>query len=760
MIARGTTEKDMHDLTSIDILQTYGNDHSLIDNPWAVATVEKMKGTYLSARAKDEYNTFRQSQEPAKTAEEEVTRYNKFTQDYFGKAAEKASDITAFKTGYFENHPADQAEFAGRRLQELEVERKGIAQGSVQASLGTVISKSPTLSGEDLTKAVSDVFADTRMLGFSIPEKAKLAKEAMIDLAQSDPDFEKIKTMSEKVVIGAKPDGTLVHLGEVVNLHDVQQLAEQRTTQLFGVKVQTSLEELQGMTKEEANAKFAEWQVNDPHWFNVMSPYRDNVYRYQVEQEKKKLAAAFAASEQSYIKEQSVGILRNQFKAYLAGSNKDASNKVVAASYGDLPKITYSHRNSQGILVEKTKDWSVEEVNSFVDDRLNEIMGNPNLDSGQKTAQAMKLLSWGPAKHYTDSVKMQLNNAIDTITVDKLPTGEDGKARLSDQLQTAVQMYNTNPEDFHNMMGDDVTKKLETIQLLSQANGGDMRAAVGLYAQGRERAKDKEFTKNMDAAILGYLGGGTLASLAGFMDLQGNEVKANVSLASNRSVMERVEGLAKWLVYSGVDPAEAVQSAKAAAQKTHYIWKDTAIPRSIFNGINSSQRVKVGQQVLDYYFDKFVSDTGVDPQHIITTFDNTRGVFRLTGGGGYAAYTLNDIAYSGNYILSQAEASQGVSLEEARRLQQGKIGLPNPENGPKGLNTKSLSNMQKNWEKNTGISQPSGGIQFEIPSPDGLSISEVDNTNMKDDADAASPSLWKILRYKASGNNPYYDPSK
>jgi len=135
--------------------------------------------------------------------------------------------------------------------------------------------------------------------------------------------------------------------------------------------------------------------------------------------------------------------------------------------------------------------------------------------------------------------------------------------------------------------------------------------------------------------------------------------------------MERVQGLAKWLAYSGMDVEQAIDTAKTTAQKTHYVWKDTAIPRAIFNGINSPDRVKVGQQVLDYYYDKFQKDTGVASDHISATFDVNRGTFRLTGGGGYATYSLNDIAYSGNYILSQPQAAPpGVTLDEALALRE------------------------------------------------------------------------------------------
>jgi hypothetical protein len=665
-IARGTSDKDMKDLTAIDILQTYG-DHTLSDNPYAVATVEKMRGTYFGARVKDEYNTWRQSQEPTKNADEEIARFNKFHQEAYGKAVSKTSDPTAFQKGFFESHIADQADFAGKRLGELEVERKQIATGSIQASLGGVTSKARLMAPEDLTKAASDVFADTRLTGFSIPERVKMAREFAIDLVQATGgDYAKIEAMADKVVIGSKPDGTPVRLSDNLNMHDISQMAEQKTSQVFGEKVQKSLEDLQGMTKEEANAKYAEWQQSDPHWFNVMIPFRDNVYNYHKSQEAKKLAAKFASWEQEHIKAQSSSILKSQYRSFLAGETKDASGKVVAASYGDLPKITYKHRDKDGNLVDKTKDWTVEEVNSFVDEQLKAIMSNPNTDSQRKTAESMKLLDWGPASHYKDSVKMQLNNAIDTMTVDKLPTNDNGQAQLSDQLQSAMQMYQTDPEMFYKMMGADVSHKLETIQLLSQANSGDLKQAVGLYAQGRDRAKDKAFTKESDLNVMDRL---ATASLSGFLDLAGNSVSIKTGLAGNRSVMERVEGLAKWLAYTGMDPSEAVESAKAAAQKTHYVWKDTAIPRSIFNGINSPDRVKVGQQVLEYYLEKFVGDTRADPKNVTTTFDVNRGVFRITGGGGYAHYNLNDIAYSGNYLLSQPqETPVAVTLEEAREL--------------------------------------------------------------------------------------------
>jgi hypothetical protein len=756
-IARGTSEKDMRDLTAIDILQTYGN-HGLSDNPYAVATVEKMRGTYFAARAKDEYNTSRQSEEPAKTADEEVNRFNKFQQEFYGKVVGKTSDVTAFQKGFYENHVADQADFAGKRLGEIETERKQIAQGSIQASLGEVTAKAHLMTPEELTQAVSDVFADTRLIGFTIPERVKLAREMALDLAQSTGDYDKIQAMADKVVIGAKPDGSPVLLGQNLSLHDIQQLAAQRTSQMFGENVQKSIEELLGMTPEETNAKYAEWEKTDRPWFNVMTPYRDNIYKQQKILEQKKLAARFAVQEQQYIKDQKDVIYTQQYQAYIAGNDTDSSGTQVATTVSDLPGVPFQHRNSDGILVNKIEPLTKEYVNAKAANQVRWITNDITIGSDEKARRILKVLEWGPHKSFTDSVKTQIVNAIDSISVDKLGNDANGQLVLPEQVQLAFQMNNVDPDTWHKVIGEEASSRVELIQLLAQANNGDLRKAVGLYAQGRERANDREFTRRMDADVMDRL---ALTSLSGFQDLQGNDVKINVSLAANRSVMERVETLAKWQVYCGLSPEKAVEAAKTAAQKTHYVWRDTAIPRSIFNSINSPERVKVGQAVLDYYFDSFIQSADVEPSFVLATFDVNRGIFRLAGGGGYVHYSLKEIADTGNKFLSELrESPQGVSLEEARKLQKAKVAIPNPENGPKGLSQNALTNMQRNWEKNTGIAQPTGGIHYEIPSPDGMSISEIDNTSLSDHPEGNSPPLWKILRWKASGNNPYYNPYK
>lgn len=666
-IIAGRSEEDMKKLTAIEMLNNYGQ-FQLADNPYAVTTIEKMRGKYLGAKAKNDYEAEIVAKEGrAKTSQEEAERYDKFIRERYKEYMGVASDQQAFEKGFFDNHIVNQLEQTHLQIKAKSEEYRAIAIGTTQANLSEIVAKAPTLKSEELIEAINQTFAESRLSGVDIPTRIEITKQFLKEYAQNHGDYNTIETIAKSVVIGTDANGQSVKISEVIPMGDINKLAEMRTTQIFGEKVQKSLKELQTMTPEQANKKYEEWQQTDPHWFNVMLNYRDNIYQFHEKREQQKKIAEFRQAAKGYARKMSFEVLENQWNAYQTGNNKDVQGFVVASSYGDLPKFEYTYVDDDGTTTTKRYEWNKEDVNNYVEYKLSQIKAE-NLTPEERSAKTMKLLTWPPAKHYSDSLKMVIQNSLDTISVDKLPTDAEGRPQLTEQIEDAVQMYRTDPEAFQHLFGQKTTNDIEAIQLLSAATN-DTKQGVALFAMSRDkRSNDPEFFKNKKTEVTNRL---SSSRLTGFLSVDGGQTDLNVGLATNRSVFRRVEALATTLSLTGMDSAQAVEMALNKVRENTYVYKDTAIPRTVFNGIMTDNKAAIGKQVLDYYVWKFQQDTGTDPRYISTEYDIDRGVFRINNESGrYATYTINDIAYSGNYILEQMaqgkwnQGGRNITLDE------------------------------------------------------------------------------------------------
>ena len=766
-IVSGRTEGDLKKLTAIEMLHNYGN-FDVSDNPYAIATVEKMRGKYFGAKAKEDYMSQRSQQPPAKTADEEVQQFNQFVGQQYGQVANVSSDPAAFQKGFYDSNLANQIDVAHTRSQEIDLERKAILKGSTQAALGEITSSYasgglknsgggpftvpgvtpvepgnidiynrprvknqdgsistvrsmgvnidgkevliPTVSDdgkilsldeaveqyrktgkhlgvfaspEDSTKyakalhnqqeafyvdnqdpllaSVNKVFADTRLAGVSIPDRITWARDFLKDFAMQTGDYTKLDDMAKNITLGVDSTGKPVKIGDVTDLADYKKLAEQRRLHMFGEDVQKSLETLQGMSKEQANAQFEDWRQNKPEWYNTILPFRDNIYEAKIKEEQKAKIAAANQAAKAYGQRMALGILENQFKAFNAGNTKDASDNVVASDYSALPKFEYTTQDAAGNLVSKKYEWTQEQVSNYVDYKLKQIKSDPNATPEQISAATVKLLSWPPAKQYADTVKMQLNNAIDTLTPDRLQTDGKGNAVLSKQVDDAFMLHRSDPEAFLHVFGEEAARKVEALDILSQASGGDVKQGAAAYANARDNIKnDPEGWRKIKGDVQAKL---AATKMDGFLGIDGTPETIDTTLPVNEAVFNRVRSLTEYLVAGGMSIDTATQYAIQKAKDTNYVYGNTAMPRTIFNGINTDNKAAVGKQVLDYYRAQYAQDAGIKPEDVLFQYDPDRQALRVYGGQHWQQpYTLNDIAYSGNVLLNGSAQPQGHNI--------------------------------------------------------------------------------------------------
>jgi hypothetical protein len=664
-IAAGQTEENWRKLSAIDMISASGAVDTA-DNPYAISMIERMRGKFLSSRARLSYETeVIQKEGHSKTADEEVSRYNKYMQEHFGTSSGASSDLEAFQKGFWDNHAVDQVGVADKQIKWSSQQMDAIRQGETSATLRIGSEKWGNTPKEDLAASWNSIMADNRIANASIPERIQQIKGAAQDFVQSTGDHEKLTYILDNVTIGVDGSGKEIKASSVISPEDFRQEATIRTRQIFGERLQGDLKKLSGMSVPEMNKWFEDTQRDDPKWFGTVVDYRPGLVNQRTKLEEDQKREALKLSITQHVRKQSFGVLDSQLKAYLNGNTHDAQGFLKATSFSGLPTLEYDVPDEKGGTTSKKHSWKKEDVFSFIDHHIQTIKADGSLTDEEKSAQVLQVLQWGPAENYRDSVKSSLGMALDTLTVDKLKTDGQGKANLTPQMQDALRMYQTDPEASLTILGEKNISDLDHLQLLLQAEG-DERAAVSQFAQVRDKRKDKDAVKAASGQVQHYL---STATVTGFRDISGKELSVNTSIMSNYSLMKRIKVLAEDRVLGGMAPDKAVEVAKEKVRANTYIYKDTAIPRSIFNGIDSEHRITVGQQVLDYYVQDFANQTGLDSKFIATEWDIDRNVFVVSGGGGHVRYTLNDIAYSGNYLLQENSKNPGgrnIELLEAQ----------------------------------------------------------------------------------------------
>lgn len=277
-IIAGQTDADMNKLTAIEMIGNYTPDKQLQDNPYALVTIEKQRGSYIAAQGHDEYNEWRSQQTPVKTASEEITRYNGFMSKKKQEALSTTTNPQAFDKGFNEKSVPNQLAVAGQQRTEQALELRAIQKGTMQSAIGQLVQDSDKQDDTTFNANLNNIFKDARITWMSIPDRVAFANEAMKGIATTTGDFHRLDEIAKYVVIGADAKGNEIKLGDVTDNTAYKQVAEQRTSQIYGENLQKSLKTLQGMSVPEQNAWFAQ---QTPEWANVLTPYRDNMIKFR-----------------------------------------------------------------------------------------------------------------------------------------------------------------------------------------------------------------------------------------------------------------------------------------------------------------------------------------------------------------------------------------------------------------------------------------------------------------------------------------------
>ena len=649
-------EESLRKMGAIEALNNF-SEFNLSDNPYAITTYEKMRGKYFAAIAQDDYTTYRESQPPAKDAQEENSRFVNFMQTRYGDSYGVTSDTQAFQQGFFDNFIPAQRKvnqvWNTEKTKEIETMRKGITL----ATIGDIVERGYSLEAPQLANDLTTAFGHSNMAGATIPERVGYSEEFAKSFIQMTGDYNKLTQIAENTVIGVDPEGNLIKMSEVVNLSPYQRAGEVVSSQIFDEKKQTFMKSLEGKPEAEVNATFEGLKATDPHFYNEMRNQQDTVIKQNKILEERKRIQEVQAKAQSHAQEQVSEGFQADWEAYNSGSDMTRYGKARATGYSDI-MVKYKTLNAKGEVVEKEEKATKEEAFAFAKSLYSQIVSSDKSDD-EKSRDLFKLFEWKPVGFMKDTFKTDIHSALDSVSPEK--------PQMNDTLFRAVELYKNDPNKFNRLFGNDTTGQINTLMALSQGAGGDFLEGARRYSVGRDKLNDPVLRKAIDAKIDSRLAYGT--TLSGFQNLDGGEASLNTSILANKDIYDNVRETARFLHASGIDEQQAVKIATQEAQKYQFIYKDIAVPKDIFSEIKSDRQAVVGRYALDRMIGNFAKEAGVEEQFVMIEWDTRRDLFVMQGGGKHTTRDINDITWEGNNLLeewSKEAQAQGknVSLDE------------------------------------------------------------------------------------------------
>lgn len=648
------TDEDMRKLAGVDMLQTY-TDFDRSDSPYARVLVEKMRGQYLSAQSKSAYGELIASEGYAKTADEETARYNKFTADNFAKMSEVTSDPEAFKTGFYESHLTDQLSINTEYRKNKAKEMLTVAKGNVQLELNSLAENGMNMSPDEFKEKMQTIFSSSTLAGVPLEDRIAMAAQFAETHFGNNGRPGMIDGLSD-AVIGTTRTGQPITFGMSLNTENLRKKAEVRDSYLHEGTYRKTVETLGG-SKTTAQA-WASYDALAPSMKREVAGAMDGIISAIEKRNKAELVKTNKAFVSKNTLEAKSSILKDQYVRSLAGDKIDSNRNPVAHSLGSLPKFTDYSVDAEGNFTPKAGTFTREDVAAFADNEIQYIMGS-DISPDDKASKVLDLLSVGFMSDYSQTYKMQIDKALSRISPSNV---SNGQVEMNDGTQQALNMYKQDPVRFRNLFGKDTSAIVDTIVDL-ETTEGSTQGAITAYGQVREKLDNPVIRNDFEKDVTNALT--SAGSFKYFKGLNGDNHTVDVNASANATLSSQLQTQAVYEMANGYTKEEAVQRAAEKVRQSNFIYKDTAIPKSLTLAGSPQATLFVLDDIKNA-----ANDLGVADAALSFEWNADRQLLAVRGGSYYKTFTKEELMgrisaqHKKMEDSSTAAANTGLTLKD------------------------------------------------------------------------------------------------
>lgn len=627
-MSAGAIEK----LNAIDAAQLEGYADSAA-NPYFTAYAEKLRGTFLGARMKQDYDA-KYAMEPAKSAEEELKRYSNFMNEWRDAHLKNSApqNQLAFDRGFYENSMVNMGNLASAWNKKKNEEDVVVTMANMQSELGEVIKNSVDLlkANGAMTDRVQAIFNEGRLMGLPPQYRQKLLEDFTQEIIKTGHiPAKRLSQMLDKVTIQTSMDGSTIKASDLLDMQSIKTMASQYNRQFITQEKYDWVEKYRKMGEpgyKKAIAEIETLRENDPEKaleFNGLLPELRSKIDHDTAEKKMQM--------RSTLKRGTGGSGGSSSTGGSSGGLKDPEKiKKIIGAWASGDTIV------DGVAVNSYK-FNTDVMYPIV---WNELMYYAENNNSDAFFRLMDMKQLGDMK---SSFAADLASKLASIK-----PSDDGGVNIGGDpaMMGLVQMITSNVNNVEHSFGADVAKQARVLKSLVDVSG-DFDTGLRMYANYNNA--DPDVVSNNRELVEAQMNGYTIEGVRHLDSVNASGSYDTVRFDSNMNsdLRDEIVDLATAYTTCGYTPSDAVNKAGSDVVNNFLTYHWGAFPKAVFNNIGTTDDEGYFSHALDQLCYRAAGDgNSADSVHI--EYNRYTQMF-------YAVDWAND---GGHAEMSLAEARQ------------------------------------------------------------------------------------------------------
>ena len=655
-MSAGAIEK----LNAIDAAQLEGYVDSAA-NPYFTAYAEKLRGTFLGSRMKQDYDA-KYAMEPAKSAEEEMKRYANFMNEWRDAHLENSApqNQLAFDRGFYENSMVNMGNLATAWNKKKNEEDVVVTMANMQSELGDVINNSVDLlrANGAMTDRVQAIFNEGRLMGLPPQYRQKLLEDFTQEIIKTGHiPAKRLSQMLDNVILQTGMDGSTIKASDLLDMQSVKTAASQYNRQFITQEKYDWVEKYRKMGEsgyKKAIAEVTNLRTTDPEkaleYNSLLPELQSKIDRDTAE---KKMAMRQALS--------------------LRGRGGGGGNPRTGGSSGGLTDAD----KIKGII----GAWA----------SGNTVYDGVAINSYKLNTDAMYPVAWNELMYYAENGNSdaffrlmdmkQLADIKSSFGADlasklaSIKPSDDGGVNIGgdEAVMGLVKMITTNPNNVEHSFGADVAKQARFLKSLIDVSG-DFDTGLRMYAN-YNNADPDVVAQNKDL-VEEQMNGYTIEGVRHLDSVHSDGSYDTVRFDSNMNsdLRDEITDLATAYTTCGYTPSDAVNKAGADVVANFQTYHWGAFPKAIYTNIGTPDDEGYFTHALDQLCYRAAGDGNqADSVHIsYNRYTQMLYAVDWSNDGGHAEMSLaearqiakQDYDDAVNYLAEHPEASDSGSKDD------------------------------------------------------------------------------------------------
>lgn len=562
-MSAGAIEK----LNAIDAAQLEGYADSAA-NPYFTAYAEKLRGTFLGSRMKQDYDA-KYAMEPAKSAEEEMKRYSNFMNEWRDAHLKNSApqNQLAFDRGFYENSMVNMGNLASAWNKKKNEEDVVVTMAQVESDLGDVIANSGELLSKDnhsFSDAVQTALNPVRLMGLPPQYRQKLVSDFVNQVIDTGHiPLKRLEQMLDSVVVQTSMSGKVTKMGDLVNRQSIRSINLANNIRYDNKRKEEFLKKYGD--KKQYDKFLSETDAlkdKDPEEYRFRMSFAPEVRSRQ--QQKVNEEKAIARERAAYARRKLSG----------GGSGSGGSGNKITNPQDFKEMITVWQDGGTIFRGRPMSSYTVDK-DGFYDELNNQVI---YLVQNGAISNLDRLMRMPQASQLKEDIGKQFVYSLDAIQL-----GDDGHASYDDNTQYLLNFLTYNAKSTEHLFGKDVADRAHILAGLVRFTG-DFQKGVDLFATWNgvpddEKNSWKEQVKDQLVATNYVVNG--VENLDVEESTQDVPVWGDANLEDSVITMGAIFAKQRGSAYSGLN------DAGSCLQDNFYYYKGALMPKDILNGVDS-----------------------------------------------------------------------------------------------------------------------------------------------------------------------------